>query len=50
MHRKAGSVPIMDLTEVILSPLGVHGTRNPLPDQREWEKGVYIMFVLLSCL
>lgn len=49
-HGEAGSVPTVDLTEVILSPLGFHGTRNPLPERREWKEEMYIMFVLLFCL
>lgn len=45
MHTESGSVPIMDLTEVILSPLGFHGIRKLLPDQREWEEEMYFTLV-----
>lgn len=49
-HVEAGSVPIMKLTEVILSPLGFHGTRNPLLDQQEEEEHMCVIFVSFSCL
>ena len=39
-HREAGALPAMDLTEAIRSPLGFHGTRNPLLDYWEWEEGI----------